>query len=385
MFLPKEGLADLIEALKVQEYTVIAPVLRDNAIKLQPIIGVDQIARGLRDDQDGGHYRLGKGDPELFFENSVGPDSAKYYFFPPHHELYAIDLRQGRFAPEQTRAPAPRLALLGLRPCDLAAIRVQDIVFSGAAGNSARCEAETYYIRTRARSVLIAVNCTRPGGTCFCDSMKTGPEAKEGFDVVMTELRNGFILSAGSETGATLLEKLPLREPVSAELELAELKIDRARNSMGRKLDTHGLVEALGSRIEHPRWDKVARRCLSCGNCTMVCPTCFCSTVVDSSGLDTRRVTRSRHWESCYTHQFSYTTTGPHRNTIRGRYRHWLRHKLCTWWEQFGTSGCIGCGRCITWCPVGIDLTEESAAIMSGEPPGDSISTAFTLEMRGET
>ena len=142
-------------------------------------------------------------------------------------------------------------------------------------------------------------------------------------------------------------------------MELAELKLQRACEQMGRHLDTEGIKELLDAELEHPEWDDVARRCLSCGNCTMVCPTCFCSTVSDSTYLTGPRATRTRKWESCYTLQFTYTTTGPERNTIRGRYRHWLRHKLGTWWEQFGTSGCIGCGRCITWCPVGIDLTEE--------------------------
>ena len=151
-----------------------------------------------------------------------------------------------------------------------------------------------------------------------------------------------------------------MREPTEAEVELAEIKLERARDRMGRQLDVAGLKELLDQSIEYPEWDEVARRCLSCGNCTMVCPTCFCCTVSDTTDLAaTKEVTRTRQWESCFTHQFTYTISGPERNTIRGRYRHWLRHKLCTWWEQFGCSGCVGCGRCITWCPVGIDLTEE--------------------------
>jgi len=177
----------------------------------------------------------------------------------------------------------------------------------------------------------------------------------------------------------SLLHELPLRDPSPAELELADLKMERAREHMGRKLDTRDIVELLDSNIEHLRWDNVAERCLSCGNCTMVCPTCFCSTVSDSSDLAVKRTARTRHWESCFTHQFSYTTMGPHRHTIRGRYRHWMRHKLCTWWEQFGTSGCVGCGRCITWCPVGIDLTEETAAIR-GSFPKTADHAAFRLE-----
>lgn len=368
-FLPKAELSVMFDSLKARGYTVIGPVLHREAIKLLPIAGVDEIARGLRDIQDGGHYRLEKGDDELFFEYVVGPDSAKCYFFPARQDLFTLENASARLSLHESREQVPKLALFSVRPCDLAAIHVQDRVFAGGEPAGAeRCEAELHYLRSRAESMVIAVNCTRPGGTCFCDSMKTGPKATEGFDLALTELRAGFVVEAGSEQGSSLLNELPLRAPSPAELELADLKMERAREHMGRRLDTDDIVRLLDRNIEHPRWDEVAARCLSCGNCTMVCPTCFCSTVSDSSDLAARQATRSRRWESCFTHQFSYTTTGPHRQTIRGRYRHWLRHKLGTWWEQFGTSGCIGCGRCITWCPVGIDLTEEMAAIRTGEP-----------------
>ena len=372
MIFPKVALAAMIETLIDQGYTVIAPTLHREVITLNPITCSDEIARGLRDLQDGGRYRLSEGDETLFFEYVVGPDSAKRYFFPPSQELFSVDIQNGRFALQQTRTPIPKLAILGLRPCDLAAIRIQDRVFmeNEPAGRT-HCEAERYYRRTRAESLLIVINCTRPGGTCFCDSMGTGPKATDGFDVAMTELGSGFVVEASSETGMSLLDKLPLRDPSSAELELADLKLELAREHMGRTLDMRNTATLLDKNIEHPRWDQVASRCLSCGNCTMVCPTCFCSTVSDSSDLAVKRATRTRHWESCFTHQFSYTTTGPHRHTVRGRYRHWMRHKLCTWWKQFGTSGCVGCGRCITWCPVGIDLTEEAAAIRGSSPETD--------------
>ncbi|MCG6880153.1 MAG: 4Fe-4S dicluster domain-containing protein [Deltaproteobacteria bacterium] len=369
MLFPKVALAAMIETLMDDEYTVIAPVLHRDVIKLAPVTGSDEIVRGLRDLQDGGRYRLEAGDETLFFEYVVGPDSAKPYFFPPIQELFSVDIRNGGFGLRQTRTSVPKLAILGLRPCDLAAIGVQDQVFAEKEpAGATHCEAERYYRRVRSESLLIAVNCTRPGGTCFCDSMGTGPKAVGGFDVAMTELGSGFVVEAGSEAGMWLLEKLPLRDPTSAELELADLKLELAREHMGRSLDTLDIVGLLDQNIEHPRWEQVASRCLSCGNCTMVCPTCFCSTLTDSSDLSAGKATRTRRWESCFTHQFSSTTTGPHRHTIRGRYRHWMRHKLGTWWKQFGTSGCVGCGRCITWCPVGIDLTKEAAAIRGSHP-----------------
>ena len=108
------------------------------------------------------------------------------------------------------------------------------------------------------------------------------------------------------------------------------------------------------------------QRCLTCGNCTMVCPTCFCTTTEDVTDLTGDHAERWRHWDSCFDLDFSYLHGGPCAPRARSRYRQWLTHKLGTWHDQFGSSGCVGCGRCIVWCPVGIDITEEAHALRAG-------------------
>jgi ferredoxin len=365
-FLPRPSLRDLVGLLCGQGYTVIAPTRRDGVITMLPITDAADIAHSAVDEQDGGHYRL-HDDPEgKNFRYAVGPDGPKRYFFPPRQKLFTMHVQGERFEMDTVGPEPPKYAFIGVRPCDLAAIAIQDRVFGIASDQDTfRCETETYYQQTRAQSLLIAVNCIRPGGTCFCASQETGPEVGEHhqYDLAMTELRGGFVIRVGSDKGRDLLSKLPVREPAEAELELEELRMIRAREHMGRTLDPKQAREALAKAVEHPRWDQVAERCLACANCTMVCPTCFCSTVTDSSDLASDKVTRHRQWESCHTLQFSYVTSGPSRNNTRSRYRQWLRHKLSTWYEQFGASGCVGCGRCITWCPVGIDLTEEASII----------------------
>jgi sulfhydrogenase subunit beta (sulfur reductase) len=147
-----------------------------------------------------------------------------------------------------------------------------------------------------------------------------------------------------------------------------------AVTKMGRHMPEVDLKALLYANYEHPRWDDVADRCLTCGNCTMVCPTCFCTSVEDTADLAGEEAERWRRWESCFSIQFSHVTGGETRRSPRSRYRQWMTHKLATWFDQFGTSGCVGCGRCITWCPVGIDITEEVSAILSNPAPLDEAS-----------
>jgi sulfhydrogenase subunit beta (sulfur reductase) len=375
-YLPKSEMEALVTRLQHGGRTLLGPKLVDGVVSLRPIHSTADLPRGIRDEQNAGRYRTTAGDPELYFQSVVGPEGPKRYLFPAIRGLFSLHVENDRFVLDQVPLPPPKLVMLGVRPCELAAMEVQDRVFGTAGNGQFRCELDSYYKQARETALIVAVNCTRPGGTCFCASMGTGPQATGGFDLAMTELKRGFVMQVGSNRGAEILEDLPVREPSSAEVELEEVRLEQARLRMGREIDTRGLRELLEKSIEHPVWEEVAKRCLGCGNCTMVCPTCFCSTVADSSQLDGRTVNRTRQWESCYTHQFTYTTGGPVRSSIRARYRHWLRHKLSTWYEQFGCSGCVGCGRCITWCPVGIDLTKEAAAIQIGRSSAEAPSGA---------
>jgi ferredoxin len=197
--------------------------------------------------------------------------------------------------------------------------------------------------------------------------MNTGPKATSGFDLALTEIiddgRHYFTVDVGSDAGREIMGEVSHDAAGAEEHSAASETIHRAAAQMGRSLDASGTKELLQSSHNHPRWEEVAARCLACGNCTMVCPTCFCSTVEDTTSLDGERAERVRNWDSCFTLDFSYVHGGNVRPSTSSRYRQWLTHKLANWIDQFGTSGCVGCGRCITWCPVGIDITEEVKAI----------------------
>jgi len=219
----------------------------------------------------------------------------------------------------------------------------------------------------------VAVSCSDPAGTCFCSSMGTGPDPEEGFDLALTELLDDrgqrFVVRTGTARGTALWERLPGLPANETDLAGAAVVVDTAVSRMGRQLDTEGIRELLYANPDHPQWEDVASRCLACSNCTLVCPTCFCTSVEDRTDLADGSSERWRVWDSCFTSEFSHLHGGSVRPTTRARYRQWATHKLASWWDQFGSSGCVGCGRCIAWCPATIDITAEVAAIRATSAP----------------
>ena len=263
------------------------------------------------------------------------------------------------FRAEPIAPDAEPLAILGVRACDLAGLAVQDRVFLGDRF------VDPSYAARRARLFLVAVGCTHSVSTCFCASMDTGPAPRtgSGYDVALTEQGGGFVARAGSDAGAALLASLALGAAPSDTLARERDAYDACAAGMQRSLPRESVRELLFANLDHPRWDAVAERCLSCANCTMVCPTCFCHDVRDEPSVDLQGSVRVREWDSCFNVEHARIHGLDFRPHIRERYRQWLVHKLASWVDQFGSSGCVGCGRCIAWCPVGIDLTEEVAAI----------------------
>jgi ferredoxin len=363
------ALDDLIVALRTRGFRVVGPTVRDGAIVYDDLSSAAELPIGWNDEQDGGSYRLRRRDDEARFGYAVGPHSWKRYFFPPEVRLWRASRSQdgGLQIQEDSDAGAEPLALIGVRSCELHAIQIQDRVFLGGR------HVDRDYALRREGAFIVAANCFEPAATCFCTSMDAGPSVKAGYDLALTELLDGehrLLVEAGSERGAEVLAALPQRPAADSDLIAAQTSIAAAADRMGRSLDTHDIRDLLSRNLEHPRWDEVADRCLTCGNCTLVCPTCFCSSVEDTADLSGAEAQRTRTWDSCFSVDYSYIHGGSIRPSAKSRYRQWMTHKLGTWIDQFGTSGCVGCGRCITWCPVGIDITEEAAAIRAGEGTG---------------
>jgi sulfhydrogenase subunit beta (sulfur reductase) len=354
----------LFDALKARGYCLVGPTIRDGAIIYDQLEAVDDLPIGWTDQQDGGTYRLKKRGDAALFGYAVGPHSWKKFLFPPRQRIFSARRTETAFEIKAEVEDAPKYAFIGVRSCELHAIEIQDKVFMGQFTDPA-------YRQRREKAFIVAVNCGQAGGTCFCVSMNTGPKAEAGFDLALTELvaagRHVFLVEIATELGAELMVDVPTREAKSDDLEAAEQVVQQTAAHMGRTMDTKGIKELLYRNYENPRWDNVSNRCLTCANCTMVCPTCFCSTVEDTTDLTGDHAERWRRWDSCFTTDFSYLVGGAVRKTARSRYRQWMTHKLATWIDQFGSSGCVGCGRCITWCPVAIDITEEVKAIRDSE------------------
>lgn len=355
----------LIEALHARGYTVVGPTLRDQAIVYEELESVEDLPIGWTDEHEGGHYRVKRRDDAALFGYVSGPHSWKHFLHPPRLRLFRSHRDQaGDLGFEtETDSPVPRYAFLGVRSCDLHAIAIQDRVFLGSGYT------DTPYARRREGIFTIAVNCGTAGATCFCVSMQTGPAVsrKTPHDLALTEIidadRHFFLVTPSSYAGEEVLAELPSVKAGKEEIAAAQSRVDRTAAHMGRQMKADDVKELLYKNLEHPRWDDVAARCLTCANCTMVCPTCFCTTVEDVTDLTGDHAERWRRWDSCFTMDFTYMHGGSVRQSGRSRYRQWMTHKLATWHDQFGSSGCVGCGRCITWCPVGIDITEEVAAI----------------------
>ncbi len=356
-FLARSELQSLLDVLHADGRRVIGPTVAGGAVVYDDLDSVAALPAGVGADQAPGSYRLTQRTDDRLFDHAVGPTSWKRWVYPPELALSRMTRDGDDLQFEELREEPPRLAFLGVRACEIAALAVLDrAVGAGPVGDPDERD-------RRAAALTVVVECAVAGGTCFCASMGTGPEAESGFDLALTELEAGFLVRAGSAAGEAVLARLPVRPATADEIDARDRQLAGTRAAMGSAVERDGLPERLLANLDSPRWDEIAERCLACGNCTLVCPTCFCTSVEQRTDLDATVSVAERRWDSCFTDSFAAVAGGSFRPKVRDRYRQWLTHKFATWPAQFGTFGCVGCGRCVTWCPVGIDVRAELAFI----------------------
>ncbi len=359
VILPKLSLQHLFDNLRESGFQLIGPTVRDGSVVLGEIVCIAELPVGFTLQQKPGNSRLERTQGQDYFACTVGSHSWKRYLYPPRVDLLEAKRKNGDWIFESPKDDSPPFAFIGVRSCDLHAISMQDEVFVG----SALCD--PHYSRRREKAFILAVNCITAAPTCFCTSMKTGPRVHAGFDLALTELPESFAIEIGSEAGSDALDNVDWQPASAFDLGRVAQMTHRTEQQIQRQVMVSDLPQMLYERIDHPYWETLTARCLSCANCTMVCPTCFCSTMEDRSDLTGHKATRTRVWDSCFTLEFSHLHGGNSRPTIKSRFRQWMIHKMGSWIDQFGHAGCVGCGRCIVWCPVGIDITQELSTLRS--------------------
>jgi NAD(P)H-flavin reductase len=367
-FLPRAGLDDLFEALAADGRRVVGPTVAEEAVVYDELDSAAQLPYGVTAETAPGRYRTETSESPRAFDYGVGVTAWKRFTHPSIVPLTRSRRDGTRVQVEAVPTDAPKLAFLGVRACEIAALQIQERAMrAGPAG-------DPDHAARRDASLIVAVECATATGTCFCTSMGTGPEVDAGADIVLSELDDGFVVRVGSQAGAAIVDSLDLRPAATEEIDRAADQVAAVRTRIGDPVHTDGLPERLRAALDHPRWAEVADRCLACANCTLVCPTCFCTSVGVASDLDGIEASTDRQWDSCFSLGFGRVAGDANfRPKVADRYRQWLTHKFSTWWDQFGSTGCVGCGRCIAWCPVGIDVREELAAIAPATAPAGPI------------
>jgi len=357
-FFPTAQLQELLNQLSENGYTCIGPIARDDTIIFDEINAVEQLPAGITDSQAPGHYSLETNNTSKYFDWANGPQALKPLLFAPREELWSSHhTADGTLGFSEPEHEANKIAVIGARACDIAALKIHDQHFLE------QQFVDPYYKARRDNLLVIAVNCSQPADTCFCHSTGDGPFVETGFDIALTELDDGFLIDVQTSKAKSICSALELQEPTSKQLDEAK-SIKRGASKQTRQLPDIDIKSRLLGELSSDAWHDIASNCLSCGNCTSVCPTCFCHSENDMSTLDGTSTEHYREWDSCFTQGHSYIHGITIRSETSQRYRQWLSHKFSSWHDQFGRSGCVGCGRCITWCPVGIDVTESLAQLV---------------------
>ncbi|MCL6560697.1 MAG: 4Fe-4S dicluster domain-containing protein [Firmicutes bacterium] len=327
----KERLPELLDRL-ARETVLIAPVREEETVTLFKIVS-------------GGH------EVELNYTNSDVPPKA--FFFPQTEKMFSFRTTGGTLEIQEANS-TEKMVLFGVRPCDVKSLEVLDPVFNGK-------YKDNYYAGKRENSVIIGLSCPAVLSTCFCKAFDSGPCDGRGTDLMFTDVGDQYFVEINTPKGLSLVEanrEYFSEQGVAGAAGGKEAIEKELSDQFYRVVDLKGVKEILDRHFELPYWEKISKKCLGCGICTFICPTCHCFDIFDHMAGDYAG-DRFRCWDSCMFQDFTLMAGGHNpRPTKKERVRNRFMHKLKYHLDRYGVNGCVGCGRCIVKCPVNMDITE---------------------------
>jgi sulfhydrogenase subunit beta (sulfur reductase) len=283
-----------------------------------------------------------------WYRNTVVPPKAS--FLPPMEEMFRFRKDEEGYQIEPPSKNDQKQLLFGVRPCDARAMAILDMTFEDV-------YKDPYYLEKRKNALLVGLGCTNPCESCFCTSMGTSPTESTNVDLILIDIGDHFLVEEVTAKGKELIAKTSgLKEATKNDEAAAEKSRETAYNKVTRKLDTAGIEDKLLDSFDDEEfWNNTAAKCISCGICTLLCPTCYCFDINDE--VVKGEGTRFRSWDSC---GFPLYTKMPMENPRSEKWRR-VRQKVCHKYEfypmAFDVIACTGCGRCIRLCPVNWDIT----------------------------
>jgi len=288
---------------------------------------------------------------EVDFSSSNTQKPAKEVFFPQSETMFRYEKTGKQHQVTSTEEVERKRVILGARPCDIQAVSLIDQVFSGKEFT------DVYYVNKRKATTIIGMACDHPLSTCFCSSMKGGPFHREGSDLFLIDLGEAYLVELLTEKGKTFQKNKFLKEALAKDINLAKEVEEKATPKTDGSLPVAGIEKRLDQMLESPFWERVQEKCIGCRICTYLCPTCHCFDIVDEAL--TNKGQRVRNWDSCLSSLYSQETSGHNpRPTNRERTRQRIMHKFNYFPKNFDQIACVGCGRCIIYCPVNFDIRQ---------------------------
>jgi len=325
--LKKEKMIEFFEVLS-KDYNLLVPVPRGRIVNFAPF----------------------SAEREVLFDFYNSKRTPKEFLFPQSETLLSFYREERGVEVSASEQPSKVRVIFGIRPCDAQSLSLLDNVFITTKYQ------DPYYRGKRQNTIIVGMGCNYPQISCFCTSVGGDPFGEEGLDLLFVDLGDRYLFLPLTLRGEEIMGKLKEgKEAQEKDFQLFEEAHQRSRERIRSQVKVEGVPEKLNHLFEHNFWDKVHEKCLGCGICTYLCPTCHCFDLVDEAVNSSGR--RIRNWDSCMFPLFTLHASGHNpRPTNKERMRQRIMHKFNYTVKNFGKIFCVGCGRCVRECPVNLDI-----------------------------